>query len=425
MRIHPSGGREATTSTIRDSEPAPAARVDRAPDEAVATVVAEPDATEPPDGADPPELADDAAPPEVTDGADPPQPPADAPPEPEEGPPPRGPLWARALIAAGTVLVVLAAGTVITALVLAHRYDSAVNRAPLLDPGSRARSTTDAGPSHIVGPLNFLLLGSDQRPGVNADGERSDTIIILHIPATMDRAYLISIPRDLRVAIPPDEDLGFHGSTEKINGAFNYGGGGVGGVRLVSKTVTQLTGVKFDGAAIVDFQGFQQVVAMLGGVDMCIDAETRSIHTGAVYHVGCQHLRPWQALDYVRQRKSLPDGDFDRQRHQQQFLRAILQAARDQGLVHNPIRLDQFIRSVGSSLTVDTGGMSVVDLALALRAITPSALVGLRIPSYPQDIGGISYVLPYEDQAAGLYRAIVEDTMDTWVTDNPTWVNHA
>src|SRR6266511_5918656 len=90
MRIHPSGGREATTSTIRDSEPAPAARVDRAPDEAVATVVAEPDATEPPDGADPPELADDAAPPEVTDGADPPQPPADAPPEPEEGPPPRG-----------------------------------------------------------------------------------------------------------------------------------------------------------------------------------------------------------------------------------------------------------------------------------------------------------------------------------------------
>src|SRR6266545_4751550 len=185
MRIHPSGGREATTSTIRDSEPAPAARVDRAPDEAVATVVAEPDATEPPDGADPP------------------QPPADAPPEPEEGPPPRGPLWARALIAAGTVLVVLAAGTVITALVLAHRYDSAVNRAPLLDPGSRARSITDAGPSHIVGPLNFLLLGSDQRPGVNADGERSDTIIILHIPATMDRAYLISIPRDLRVAIPP------------------------------------------------------------------------------------------------------------------------------------------------------------------------------------------------------------------------------
>ena len=49
----------------------------------------------------------------------------------------------------------------------------------------------------------------------------------MHIPATMDRAYLISIPRDLRVPIPADPDIGFKGSTEKINGAFNYGGGGI------------------------------------------------------------------------------------------------------------------------------------------------------------------------------------------------------
>jgi LCP family protein required for cell wall assembly len=226
------------------------------------------------------------------------------------------------------------------------------------------------------------------------------------------------------VAIPPDPDLGFSGSTEKINGAFNYGGGGGGGYRLVSRTLTQLTGVRFDGAAVIDFSGFQRVVSLLGGVDLCVDAETTSIHTGAVYHVGCQHMAPWQALDYVRQRKSLPDGDYDRQRHQQQFLRAIFEAALDQGLAHNPVKLDEFVRSVGDSLTVDTNGRSLIDLALALRGITPARLVGIKVPSYPEYIGGISYVLPYEQQAGSLYQAIVDDTLDAWMTANPTWVNH-
>ena len=332
----------------------------------------------------------------------------------------RGPLWAKVLIAAGTVLVVLAAGTAVGVLALAHRYNAAVHHADLLAPGSRVSAAT----VHVTGPLNFLLLGSDQRPDNPANGERSDTIIILHVPASMDRAYLISIPRDLRVAIPPDADLDFPGSTEKINGAFNYGGGGIAGFQLVSKTITQLTGVRFDGAGIINFDGFQRVVALLGGVDMCIDTETRSIHTNALYHVGCQHLRPWQALDYVRQRKDLPNDDYDRERHEQQFLRAVLQAARDQGLIRNPLRLDEFIRAVGSSLIVDTNGVSVADLALALRGIAPSSIVGVRLPSHGEYVGGISYAFPYEDQAATLYRAIVDDTLDTWVTANGMWVNH-
>ena len=78
----------------------------------------------------------------------------------------------------------------------------------------------------------------------------------------------------------------------------------------------------------------------------------------------------------------------------------------------------------GSSLTVDTNGTSVVDLALALHAISPSALDGIKLPSYAEYLGGISYVLPYQDQAAALYRAIVDDTLDTWVTANQMWVNH-
>lgn len=322
------------------------------------------------------------------------------------------------------MLAVLAGGTIGGLKLLVHRYDSAVRKATLLDTGARAPAPDMGGLAHVTmrGPLNFLLLGSDAREADPIMGQRSDTIIIVHVPATMDRAYLISIPRDLRVKIPADPAHGFYGSTEKINAAFNYGGGGEGGVQLMSKTLTNLLGIKFDGAAIIDFSGFQKVVGIMGGVDMCVDETTRSIHTNAVYKPGCQHLVGWQALDYVRQRETLPGGDYDRQRHQQQFLKALFQEALGKGVASNPIKLDQIIRAVGSSMTVDTNGVSLDQLLFSLRAVQPDTLAGIRLPSYPTMIGDTSYVLPYQ-QASALYKAIAKDTVDTWLKQNPTWAN--
>jgi anionic cell wall polymer biosynthesis LytR-Cps2A-Psr (LCP) family protein len=181
---------------------------------------------------------------------------------------------------------------------------------------------------------------------------------------------------------------------------------------------------------------------------MCVDERTESIHIGwdsqgkylapyygpndeyrnpdshpMVYEVGCQHLAAWQALDYVRQRKTIPDGDFGRQRHQQQFLRAIFDEARRQGIATDPIKLDKLIQAVGSSLTVDTNGVGLADLVFGLKGIKPDALIGLKLPSYPQDMGGISYVLPYEDQAESLYKALRDDSLDAWAASNPSYVN--
>ncbi|HEX6498587.1 MAG TPA: LCP family protein [Micromonosporaceae bacterium] len=313
----------------------------------------------------------------------------------------------------------------VAAKALTHRYDQAVHKAVLLDPGARAKRHGDQQAT-VTGPLNYLLLGSDARVDNPSLGQRSDTIILLHIPASLDRAYLISIPRDLRVSIPPFPDTGFAGSTEKINAAFGYGSrngvGALGGVRLLSATLSQLLGIRFDGAVIVDFAGFQKVVDLLGGVDLCVDHETHSIHTGAVYHVGCQYMRPWQALDYVRQRKDQPDGDYDRQRHEQQFLKAIFERAVAQGVAGNPLKLDRMIQAVGQSLTVDTNGVPLDELVFSLRNVSPTTLVGVKVPSHPTMIGDTSYVLP-DDQADSLYQAIRDDTMDTWIAANGDWVN--
>jgi LCP family protein required for cell wall assembly len=362
--------------------------------------------------------------------------------------PGRDPLWARLLIFLGVLLMLGASGAITATKVLAARYDSNVRKGTLIAPGARTGGGGDESRSSLTGPLNYLLIGSDAREDDPSAGARSDTIIIVHIPVTMDRAYLISIPRDLRVQIPPFPATGFLGAREKINGAFEYGHGGDGGVQLLSATLSQLMGITFDGAAVVDFSGFQKAIGLLGGVYMCIDERTESHHIGhdrngnflapwygpdgdyrnyestpVVYEPGCRHMNQWEALDYSRQRKSIPDGDYGRQRHQQQLLKAMFDEARRQGIATNPGRLDALIRSVGQSLTVDTNGVPLADLVYALRDVKPADLIGIKVPSEPQDIGGISYVLALEDQASALYDAVRADNLDNWVLANPDWVN--
>ncbi|MFF5122880.1 LCP family protein [Dactylosporangium aurantiacum] len=355
--------------------------------------------------------------------------------------PGRDPVWAKLLVVVGAVLLVVSATVVTGSQVLASRYSNSVHQENLL--GANARAGNDDKKeerrSSVSGPLNFLLLGSDLRAKDPEDGQRSDSIIIVHIPVSLDRAYLLSIPRDLRVKIPAFEPTGFRGvNHEKINGAFQHGGGGAGGVQLLAETLTELLGIHFDGAAIVNFDGFKAAVDLLGGVDMCIDQKVTSIHLGydangnylspehggrpAVYEVGCHHLESWQALDLVRQRKSLANGDYDRQKNQQKFIRAILTKAQQQNLTTNPIALDKLIRALGSAFTVDTNGVALEELMFGLRNVRPSSLVGLTVPSETQDIGGISYVIGL-DEAQALYTAMRDDTLDAWAVENPTWVN--
>jgi LCP family protein required for cell wall assembly len=372
------------------------------------------------------------------DGAKPPGPP-EVPGAPQSVRPPtpgRDPLWARLLIVFGALLALMSGTLIGASKVLAHRYESSVKKDTLL--AQDARATPREEPARIVGPLNYLLLGSDARPDNPSAGQRADSIIVAHVPAGLDRAYLISIPRDLRVEIPPYAPTNFRGSRDKINAAYEYGGGGSGGVQLISMTLANLLGVRFDGAALVDFDGFQNVVKALGGVDMCIDHRVVSEHVGfdedgkylhpdrggkaVVYEVGCRELNGWQALDYVRQRYSLPDGDYGRQRHQQQFLQALLVRARQQGVATNPIKLDRLIRTVFGTLTVDTGGVPLDALAFGLRDIRSDDIVGITVPSEPTWIGNTSYILPF-DEALNLYQAIADDSLEAWADANPTWVN--
>jgi LCP family protein required for cell wall assembly len=323
----------------------------------------------------------------------------------------------------GVVLALLGGGTAFGAQLLVHRWGRAVDQDTLVAPNAREahepRSTPATSPpsptpsptpsvrrTSVEGPLTYLVIGTDQQD----TGGRADAIIIAHIAADLREAYLISIPRDLLVSIPGYWD-------DKINAAYQFGG-----AQLLSTTLNDLTGIGFDGAAIIDFGGFQEVVDAIGGVEICLDQPVPSIHSGTVFPAGCQHLNGAQALDLARQRYDLPDGDFDRGRHHQQLIQAMVDQAASSDLLTDPIRLDRTMRAIGDALTVDTGGVPLPDLAFALRHLRTDRITGITLPSYPEIIDGTSYVVA-ESAASDLYRAVRESELAAWVSANGRWRN--
>ena len=188
----------------------------------------------------------------------------------------------------------------------------------------------DFGPC-VDNVCNYLILGSDSRSGLSADeldqfgtdediggSNRSDVIMLVHTDPRLQKAIILSFPRDLWVNIP---GRGF----DKINAAFSGGLEG-GGAQLVAKTVEDLSGLKINAELYVDLAGFQGIVETLGGVTMCIPTDMTDPLTGLDVEAGCQTLDGYQALAYVRTRHQPCDviPDFARISRQQQFLRAVL-----------------------------------------------------------------------------------------------------
>lgn len=219
---------------------------------------------------------------------------------------------------------------------------------------------------------NILLLGSDQRSGAEAihvTGARADTIMVLHIPADGSAAYLISIMRDTWVNIPG------YGSA-KINAALNYGG-----IPLQVATIEQLLGVQMDHVAEIDFQGFKAMVDTLGGVTVNVPFTFSSgIYT---YNQGSMRLDGGQALQFVRERYSFADGDYQRVRNQRAFLRGIYNELKADGALASAQKLLEVIESVAPYMTVDSGlsPSAIVGIAQPVLANGNTSLVSLTLPN--------------------------------------------
>ncbi len=234
---------------------------------------------------------------------------------------------------------------------------------------------------------NWLIVGSDSRDGLSkADeerlvtgdsasaggGQRTDTIMVAHIPDNDTPATLLSLPRDSEVKIPGK-------GTNKINSAFS-----IGGAPLLLETVETATGLRMDHYAEIGFGGFANIVDAIGGVNMCVDKEMHDTMTGITIPAGCGDLDGAQALGFVRMRHSeaTPRSDLDRAANQRKFIGALVSEISSPGTILNPFDLFPLLSAAPDALTMDTGDHvhNLVGLGWAMRGISSGGVVTTTVP---------------------------------------------
>ena len=352
----------------------------------------------------------------------------------------KDPLWAKLTVVFGAILMVgSGAGIVGTKWVISSASD-AITQDNLI--GDTKKTTAEGGNS-LKGPIDLLLMGVDARKRWAVDDLHADTIIVLHIPASHDQAYLVSIPRDTEVQVPAFAKSKYPGGTAKATEAFFHGaqngGGWAGGAQLMAQTLKNTTGISFDGAAIIDFNGFKGVIDSLDGVTMCVDQRVKSHHMMMVggqpmyladarksgktqtpiwHEKGCRAMEGWEALDYARQRYGLKNGDYDRQRHQQQLIKAMAKKASTSGVMTNPIKINSLIKAAGKAFVLDTGGVPVADFIFTLKGVAANDLVLLR-SNNGTFAGNGSGRETITAKSLAMYKAVKQDKLADFILTNP------
>lgn len=321
----------------------------------------------------------------------------------------------QALVVALSALTVLVVGFVAIAAVLAARLNANVER--FADPFEALTSRPEM-PTPTAAPgepapsgtaMNFLLLGSDSRISAGDPGDwqygaqRTDAIMLVHVPADSSAVYIMSIPRDSWVDIPD------HG-TAKINAAYSFGG-----PTLLIETFEQLTNVRIDHLALADFESFVALTDAVGGVELTLRRDL--VDGGALILPAGDHLLSGdQALVYVRQRKNLARGDFDRVQRQQAWVRAVVKQALTREVLTDPGKLTAFLDTATRAVAVDEGfGIStMIDLAGRMSGLRSEDVRFFTVPI--QGIGtsadGQSIVLLDREPFDELMEAVRHDDVD-------------
>ena len=119
------------------------------------------------------------------------------------------------------------------------------------------------------------------------------------------------------------------------------------------RTIEDLTGLSIDHFVQIDLLGFYRISNAIGGVDVCLNNAVKEANSGIDLKAGHQSIQGTQALAFVRQRYGFPQGDLDRIKRQQYFLSAVFRKMSSAGTLLNPIKLQNLLKAVSSSLQMD------------------------------------------------------------------------
>jgi LCP family protein required for cell wall assembly len=269
--------------------------------------------------------------------------------------------------------------------------------------------------------VNILLIGSDSRSGGNGtiggrdgiDGQRSDTVMVLHIAPGAHRAVVLSFPRDSVVPVyscTPERgspgQTAVPGEIEQINATFAYGGPG-----CLWKTIEETTHIHINDFIEMTFVGFEKIIDDLGGVSVClpeaVDDPTSQLNLSAGRH----RIYGSQALAFWRTREGLGSGmDTERIQRDQFLMAALLQGIENSGLLTSTTKMASVVGDVASHMTTDSeltqSGM--LDIAKSLRGLSSQSVQFIEVPweLYP---GNVNWVQWQQPEAKALFSSITHD----------------
>ena len=308
-----------------------------------------------------------------------------------------------------------------------------LNRVSALDPDSR----DILDPNAQFGDENFLIVGIDSRFGENADmgagdteaagGARSDTIMLVNIPANRERVVAVSFPRDLNIepmeceAWNPetgeygplyDEETESYGPDEiytetKLNSAFSFGG-----PKCLVKVIQKLSGLSINRFMAVDFAGFSKMVDALGGVEVCSTTPLEDYELGTVLaNAGRQMVDGHTALNYVRARQVTTEtnGDYGRIKRQQLFLSSLLRSMISKEVFFSLSKLNNVVNQfIDDSYVDNINTKDLVELGQSLQNVAAGRITFLTVPTtgYMDEWGNEH--LREEDNRA-IFDAIIND----------------
>ncbi len=270
--------------------------------------------------------------------------------------------------------------TVVAGFAYVRSIGNQITKVATEDP--RIHKALDPPPSKPGEPFYMVLMGSDTRRGQKQ--QRSDTLIVARIDPKNKKVAMISIPRDSRVSIP-----GY--GNQKVNAAVVWGG-----PALAIRTVKELTGLPVSRYANIDFRCFRDVVDAIGGVWIDVPFsvyDTKASAYGPKYATlkkGYQKLDGRHALTFVRTRHMFADGDFQRMRNQQAFVKALAGQTLSLANIFNATAI---MNAVAANLDTNMTPAQLIDLMLQFKGAKAEDIETFTAPGAPSYVDGVSYVV--------------------------------
>lgn len=323
--------------------------------------------------------------------------------------------WRIALLSVLAIFLVLTLATGGLALWVRHSIASGMEF--IADPfaGIPTRAPQQKVAAGKEPAVNILVLGTDSRTSASdpsqwqEGAQRTDAIMIVQVSGDRKTVSVMSIPRDSWVEIPS------HGQG-KINAAYSYGG-----PSLTIHTVENLTGIHIDHFAVANFESFVALTDEIGGVR--VNLKTPQTLAGKELDAGAQVLNGQQALAYTRERSSLPNGDFDRVKRQQTWMRSIVSRVLTNGTLSSPTALYSFLKTASRTVAVDESFTlnQMQSLALETRHLHSNDIAFMTVPTAGTGTSADrqSIVTLDADADTPLFNAFAEDRVSAYLTEHP------